>query len=208
MTETRNAALTDRPCRASSRAGGAATISAGARIARSLRWLSVTVRRDPAAAHDGCRALISRRGGKTMRRRMGHGRGTAIENAASSEGQIGNRRRRQDGAERGGRATSVRTAVEVFIDELDLAALGFSGATPAATGRPAYHPSTLLNVYGHSARAGGLNAKRSPSSPCGGPGGWRPTSWPFHRHHPGAGARPVRRVVSSPQTLHSCRCCY
>src|SRR5881275_1363165 len=27
--------------------------------------------------------------------------------------------------------------VEVFIDELDLAALGFSGMTPAATGRPA-----------------------------------------------------------------------
>ena len=28
--------------------------------------------------------------------------------------------------------------VEVFIDELDLAALGFSGMRPAATGRPAY----------------------------------------------------------------------
>jgi hypothetical protein len=27
--------------------------------------------------------------------------------------------------------------IEVFIDELDLAALGFSGMTPAATGRPA-----------------------------------------------------------------------
>jgi hypothetical protein len=27
-------------------------------------------------------------------------------------------------------------AIEVFIDELDLAALGFSGMTPAATGRP------------------------------------------------------------------------
>src|SRR4030088_2737655 len=36
--------------------------------------------------------------------------------------------------------------VEVFIDELDLAALGFSGMTPAATGRPAYHPSTLLKI--------------------------------------------------------------
>src|SRR5271168_3512527 len=31
--------------------------------------------------------------------------------------------------------------IEVFIGELDLAALGFSGMTPAATGRPAYHPS-------------------------------------------------------------------
>src|SRR5215213_1597162 len=37
--------------------------------------------------------------------------------------------------------------IEVFIDELDLAALGFSGMTPAATGRPAYHPSVLLKVY-------------------------------------------------------------
>jgi transposase len=37
--------------------------------------------------------------------------------------------------------------IEVFIDELDLAALGFSGMTPAATGRPGYHPSTLLKIY-------------------------------------------------------------
>src|ERR1700739_3079104 len=37
--------------------------------------------------------------------------------------------------------------IEVFIDELNLAALGFSGITPAATGRPAYHPSTLLKIY-------------------------------------------------------------
>src|SRR5712664_3582573 len=37
--------------------------------------------------------------------------------------------------------------IEVFIDELDLAALGFVGMTPAATGRPAYHPSTLLKIY-------------------------------------------------------------
>src|ERR1700719_1264882 len=37
--------------------------------------------------------------------------------------------------------------IEVFIDELDLAALGFAGMTPAATGRPAYHPSTLLKIY-------------------------------------------------------------
>src|SRR6202165_5624701 len=37
--------------------------------------------------------------------------------------------------------------IEVFIDELDLAALGFSGMTPAATGRPAYPPSTLLKIY-------------------------------------------------------------
>src|SRR5829696_1217610 len=37
--------------------------------------------------------------------------------------------------------------IDVFIDELDLVALGFSGMTPAATGRPAYHPSTLLKIY-------------------------------------------------------------
>jgi transposase len=37
--------------------------------------------------------------------------------------------------------------IEAFIDELDLAGLGFSGMTPAATGRPAYHPSTLLKIY-------------------------------------------------------------
>src|SRR5271169_4730693 len=37
--------------------------------------------------------------------------------------------------------------VEVFIEELDLAALGFEGMAPAATGRPAYHPATLLKIY-------------------------------------------------------------
>jgi transposase len=37
--------------------------------------------------------------------------------------------------------------IEIFIDELDLAAVGFAGVTPAATGRPAYHPSTLLKIY-------------------------------------------------------------
>jgi transposase len=37
--------------------------------------------------------------------------------------------------------------VEAFIEELDLGALGFEGVQPAATGRPAYHPSTLLKIY-------------------------------------------------------------
>jgi len=37
--------------------------------------------------------------------------------------------------------------VEVFIEELDLGALGFDGVQPAATGRPAYHPSTMLKIY-------------------------------------------------------------
>src|SRR5687768_12473065 len=35
--------------------------------------------------------------------------------------------------------------VDVFVDELDLAALGFAG--PAATGRPGYHPAILLKLY-------------------------------------------------------------
>ena len=37
--------------------------------------------------------------------------------------------------------------MEVFVDELDLGVLGFEGIDPAATGRPAYHPSVLLNIY-------------------------------------------------------------
>lgn len=37
--------------------------------------------------------------------------------------------------------------VDVFIEELDLIALGFDGAKPAATGRPSYHPSVLLKLY-------------------------------------------------------------
>jgi transposase len=37
--------------------------------------------------------------------------------------------------------------VDVFVDELDLGALGFEGVDPAATGRPAYHPAILLKIY-------------------------------------------------------------
>ncbi|WP_226503510.1 IS1182 family transposase [Pseudomonas sp. MWU16-30317] len=37
--------------------------------------------------------------------------------------------------------------VDVFIDELDLATLGFDGVIPAETGRPAYHPGILLKIY-------------------------------------------------------------
>ena len=35
-------------------------------------------------------------------------------------------------------------AIGVFVDELDLAKLGFGGVAPEATGMPAYHPATLL----------------------------------------------------------------
>jgi transposase len=35
--------------------------------------------------------------------------------------------------------------IDVFIDELDLLSLGFAGS--ASTGRPGYHPATLLKLY-------------------------------------------------------------
>ena len=38
-------------------------------------------------------------------------------------------------------------AVDAFVEELDLKALGFAGADPAVTGRPAYHPAVLLKLY-------------------------------------------------------------
>src|SRR5258707_10298181 len=38
-------------------------------------------------------------------------------------------------------------AIDVFVDELDLAELAFGGVEPEATGRPAYHPATLLKIY-------------------------------------------------------------
>src|SRR6476660_8560716 len=38
-------------------------------------------------------------------------------------------------------------AIDVFVDKLDLRGLGFSGVVPEVTGRPAYHPSTLLKLY-------------------------------------------------------------
>jgi transposase len=37
--------------------------------------------------------------------------------------------------------------VDVFVDGLDLAGLGFDGVDPEATGRPSYHPSVLLKLY-------------------------------------------------------------
>lgn len=38
-------------------------------------------------------------------------------------------------------------AIDVNIEEIDLAAMGFSGVAPEATGRPAYHITTLLKIY-------------------------------------------------------------
>src|SRR5450432_1539577 len=37
--------------------------------------------------------------------------------------------------------------IDVFVDELDLAALGCGGVAPEETGRPSYHPSVLLKLY-------------------------------------------------------------
>jgi transposase len=37
--------------------------------------------------------------------------------------------------------------IDAFVDELDLAELGFSGVDPEAIGRPSYHPSFLLKLY-------------------------------------------------------------
>src|SRR5712675_1608621 len=45
-----------------------------------------------------------------------------------------------------GEANAVRV-IDVFVEEIDLAELGFSGVDPEATGRPSYHPSVLLKLY-------------------------------------------------------------
>jgi len=37
--------------------------------------------------------------------------------------------------------------IEVFVEALDLTALGFGRAVPAETGRPGYHPAVLLKLY-------------------------------------------------------------
>ena len=36
--------------------------------------------------------------------------------------------------------------IDVFVDELEIGALGFK-VHPEVTGRPAYHPATLLKIY-------------------------------------------------------------
>ena len=37
--------------------------------------------------------------------------------------------------------------VDLFVDELDLAALGFHRHAPAPTGRPGYYPAVLLKLF-------------------------------------------------------------
>jgi transposase len=38
-------------------------------------------------------------------------------------------------------------AIDVFVDELDLAGLGFDRVQPQVTGRPGYHSASLLKIY-------------------------------------------------------------
>src|SRR3546814_12328049 len=45
-----------------------------------------------------------------------------------------------------GEDNAVRVS-DVFVDELDLGDLGFSGVAPEATVRPSYHPAVLLKLY-------------------------------------------------------------
>ena len=51
--------------------------------------------------------------------------------------------------------------IDAFVDALDLASLRFDGVEPAATGRPAFHPSVLLKLYIY----GYLNRATSPPHP-------------------------------------------
>ena len=37
--------------------------------------------------------------------------------------------------------------VDAFVDRLNLLELGFESVEPKLTGRPAYHPSTMLKLY-------------------------------------------------------------
>jgi transposase len=37
--------------------------------------------------------------------------------------------------------------IDVFVEALDLGALGFEGVMPEATGRPGYHPGLMLKIY-------------------------------------------------------------
>jgi len=55
--------------------------------------------------------------------------------------------------------------VEAFVDALKLKELGFKGVDPRETGRPAYHPSTLLKIYiyGYLNR---INTSRSLEREC------------------------------------------
>src|SRR5436305_14727443 len=67
-------------------------------------------------------------------------------------------------------------AIDVLVDELDLAKLGFDGVEPEATGRPAYHPATLLKiyVYGYLNRVQSRRLEQECQSMLSVAGGWPP----------------------------------
>ena len=73
-------------------------------------------------------------------------------------------------------------AIDVFVDELDLAELGFGGVEPEATGRPSYHPSVLLKLYIYAistgfSRAAGSSVRLGATLRRGGSlAGWFPTT--------------------------------
>src|ERR1700742_1651444 len=50
--------------------------------------------------------------------------------------------------------------IDVFVDALGLAEMGFEGAEPAATGRPSYHPSVLLKLYNYGYLNGVQSSRR------------------------------------------------
>ncbi len=37
--------------------------------------------------------------------------------------------------------------IDLFVDELNLLAMGYEGVVPEATGRPSYHPAVLLKLF-------------------------------------------------------------
>src|SRR5436189_2956237 len=47
----------------------------------------------------------------------------------------------------GSARTNPVRVIDVLVDGLDLAELGFGGVNLEATGRPSYHPSILLKLY-------------------------------------------------------------
>jgi len=57
--------------------------------------------------------------------------------------------------------------IDAFVDELDMKALGFEGAIPAETGRPAYHPATLLKIYVYGYLNRVQSSRRLPRSESG-----------------------------------------
>ncbi|MDR6956012.1 transposase [Ancylobacter sp. 3268] len=59
--------------------------------------------------------------------------------------------------------------IDAFVDELDLAELGFARVQPASTGRPGYAPGTMLKLYVYGylhqrPRAGSWSARRAATS--------------------------------------------